>query len=75
LIEWAQSEGSQYFETPHALHFAASLHRITAKRSAHRWQVVFPTIIGAVFGGSIVLALGLGLFVPLMELLNSISQP
>lgn len=75
LIEWAQSEGSSYFQTTDALRFAASLHKDTMKRSARRWHGVFPAVIGAVLGGVVVLTLGLGLFSPLMELLSSISKP
>ena len=75
LIQWAQQEGSSYFRTSDALLFAASFHQDVRERSAHRWHFLLPAVLGAGLGGAVVLALGLGLFTPVMELLSSISQP
>ncbi len=75
LTQWAQQEGSSYFRTSDALLFAASFHQGVRERSAHRWHFWLPAVLGAGLGGAVVLALGLGLFTPVMELLDSISQP
>lgn len=75
LTQWAQQEGSSYFRTSDALLFAASFHQDARERSAHRWHFLLPAVLGAGLGGAVVLALGLGLFTPVMELLSSISQP
>ena len=75
LIQWAQQEGSSYFRTSDALLFAASFHLVVRERSAHRWHFLLPAVLGAGLGGAVVLALGLGLFTPVMELLSSISKP
>jgi len=75
LTQWAQHDGSNYFRTSDALLFAASFHQDARERSAHRWHFLLPAVLGAGVGGAVVLALGLGLFTPVMELLSSISQP
>jgi type II secretory pathway component PulF len=75
LTQWAQHDGSSYFRTSDALLFAASFHQDARERSAHRWHFLLPAVLGAGLGGAVVLALGLGLFTPVMELLSSISQP
>jgi len=75
LTQWAQQEGSSYFRTSDALLFAASFHQDARERSAHRWHFWLPAVLGAGLGGAVVLALGLGLFTPVMELLDSVSQP
>ncbi len=75
LTQWAQQEGNSYFRTSDALLFAASFHQGMRERSAHRWHFWLPALLGAGLGGAVVLALGLGLFTPVMELLDSVSQP
>jgi len=75
LLKWALTARLPGDSLPSVLHLVAESYRQTSERQQHLWRMVMPTIAGAVLGGVVVMAYGLGLFLPIIELLRSFSTP
>ena len=74
LLRWAVSADLGAHSLTGVLHLAAESYRQIAERQRSFWRVVMPTLSGAILGGIIVLAYGLALFLPLIELLYSVAN-
>ena len=74
MLDWALGTEMTDGERANALAATAKAYRVLARWRAMRVEYWFPAILGALFGGVIVLAYGLSLFEPLIELLTSITQ-
>lgn len=75
LLKWALTAKLPSDSLPSVLHLVTESYRQTAERQQHLWRMVMPTVAGAVLGGVVVLAYGLGLFLPIIELLRTFSSP
>jgi type II secretory pathway component PulF len=56
-----------------ALRMAAELYRASAQRRADRVRLIAPLVLCAVIGGGVTLLYGLALFVPVVEMLQSLA--
>ena len=56
-----------------ALRMAAELYRASARRRADRVRLIAPLVLCAILGGGVTLLYGLSLFVPIIEMLRTLS--
>jgi len=75
LIQWAMERGGSDQERSDALLFASRTYGESAGISKARWQKWLPVCLSALVGGVIVLAFGLGVFAPVIELMKTIALP
>ncbi len=75
ILRWAFATDVEDSSRVNLLRFAARAYREAAKREVARWRNWLPLIVGALVGGSIVLAYGLSLFTPMVELLKTLTKP
>lgn len=73
FLQWAASESASGAEQIRNLRVAAELYRASAKRRLERLHVLAPAIACVVIGGSVTLAYGLMLFVPVIHLLRQLA--
>ncbi len=75
LLKWALSEGFSRDEKMEALSASAITYQGIAKTRTEQMRAWFPTLVGASLGGLLVLAFGLSLFAPMIELLAALTRP
>ena len=75
ILRWAFAADVEDASRVNLLRFAARAYRDSAKREATRWKNWLPVIVGVLVGGLIVLAYGLSLFTPMVELLKTLTKP
>jgi type II secretory pathway component PulF len=74
FLRWAlwHSEGTT--GRPHALEIAARVYRTAAERRGQQLRTVAPVVAMVLFGGTITLVYCLAVFVPLVELLQTLAK-
>ncbi len=73
LLRWA-IEGNSGEESPaKVMKFVAMTYRETAKQRERVWRFLAPLMCGLAFGGVIVLAYGVSLFLPIAQLLRDVA--
>lgn len=75
MLQWAMGDDVSHEDRANALRFAARVYRELAQSRASQWRAWFPVVVGALLGGAMVLAFGLSLFAPMVELLIAITRP
>lgn len=75
MLQWALGDEVSNENRPNALRFTARAYRELAQSRSSQWRAWFPVVVGALLGGAMVLAFGLSLFAPLIELLIAITRP
>jgi hypothetical protein len=75
MLRWAFTAEVEDSWRVNLLRFAARTYRDTAKCEVTRWRNWLPVIVGTLVGGSIVLGYGLSLFTPMVELLQTLTNP
>lgn len=75
MLRWAFATEVEEASRVHLLRSAARVYRGSAKREITRWRNWLPVIVGVFSGGLMVLGYGLSLFVPMVELLKSLTKP
>lgn len=75
LLKWALSEGLSREEKMGALSASAITYQGIAMSRTEHLRAWFPTLVGASLGGLLVLAFGLSLFAPMIELLTALARP
>ena len=75
LLNWATGDLIGDSQRSAALRFSAQAYRVVANSRSSQWLNWFSAIVGVVMGGLIVLFFGLCLFVPMIELLNTLLAP
>ncbi len=73
ILRWALTGDLGEQSLPEILRFAEKTYRQTAERRAATWRTILPATIGAVLGGIVVLAYGLSMFGPFVQLLKDIA--
>jgi|GEM_PF-2457280 len=74
FLRWAITGDLGDQSLAEVLRFAEKIYSQSAERRAATWRLVLPTTIGAALGGLIVLAYGLSLFGPFVQLLQDIAS-
>ncbi len=74
LMQWALGDGVESTERANALHASAGVYRRLAQSRSDRLRTLFPIFLGAFVGGGLVLFYGLSLFVPMIEILLSLTS-
>ncbi|MEE2936118.1 MAG: hypothetical protein VYA84_08990 [Planctomycetota bacterium] len=74
ILRWAVASDLGSLSLIGVLNLAAESYRQIAERQRNLWRLVMPAMTGAVLGGIIVLAYGLTLFLPFIELLYSVAN-
>ena len=75
MLQWALGDAVSNEDRTNALRFTARAYREQAHSRASQWRAWFPVVVGAFLGGAMVLAFGLSLFAPMIELLIAITRP
>ena len=75
LMHWALTGDLAGEPLPRVLRFVAESYRQKAERQQTIWRVVAPTICGVVIGAVLVLGYGLGLFLPVVQMLKDVAMP
>ena len=75
LLKWAFGNDVSPEDRATALHFSALAYRDLAQSRASQWRSWLPVLMGSLLGGLLVLAFGLSLFGPMIELLTSLTHP
>lgn len=75
MLQWALGDDVSNDDRANALRFAARAYRELAQSRASQWRAWYPVVVGALLGGALVLAFGLSLFAPMIELLTAITRP
>ena len=75
LLKWALAEGGSRDQKMGALNASAIAYQGIAKTRTEQLRAWFPTLVGASLGGLLVLAFGLSLFAPMIELLTALTRP
>ncbi len=75
ILRWAFAAEVEDSSRVNLLRFAARTYRDSAKREATRWRNWLPVMLGVFLGGAMVLAYGLSLFTPMIELLETLTKP
>ncbi len=75
LLQWAMSANMKATSRISALRLAAGIYRQTAHQQLTRWRAWIPTLVGVTFGGVLVMAYALSLFLPVIELLHELTHP
>ena len=73
MLRWSLTGELGDQSLPEILRFAEKTYRHTAERRAAVLRFVLPTMLGALLGGSIVLAYGLSVFGPFVQLLEDLA--
>lgn len=73
ILRWALTGDLGEQSLPEILRFAERTYRHKAERRAATWRTVLPATIGAVLGGIVVLAYGLSMFGPFVQLLKDLA--
>ena len=75
FLRWALWQSEPAIDRPRALHMAAGLYRDSSRRRLSRVRMLAPIIACVLIGGGITLLYGLTLFVPVVELLETLTRP
>ena len=75
LLRWTLTQGPCDQPLAPLLRFAADTYRQTATRQVDLWRIVIPAIATLLLAGPIVLVYGLSLFIPLVDLLETVAEP
>ena len=75
MLHWACTADVEDSSRVNLLRFAARAYRASANREISRWRTWLPTLVGVLVGGGFVLAYGLSLFTPMIELLKMLTKP
>jgi general secretion pathway protein F len=75
MLRWAIAADVEDSSRVGLLRFAARAYRDSANREIRRWRSWLPVIVGVLLGGVFVLGYGLGLFMPMIELLVTLTKP
>lgn len=75
LLRWALTTSRDPTQMAANLHLAARMYDRAALNQRQRWQFLAPGAVSALLGGLLVLAYGLALFTPFIELLENLSHP
>ena len=75
MLQWALGDDVSHEDRANALRFAARAYRELAQSRVSQWRAWFPVVFGALLGGAMVLAFGLSLFAPMIEILIAITRP
>jgi len=73
LLRWALTGDLGEQSLPEILRFAEKTYRLQAEHRAAVWRTILPATIGAGLGGAVVLAYGLSVFGPFVQLLKDIA--
>ncbi|NOY41095.1 MAG: hypothetical protein GXP26_04570 [Planctomycetes bacterium] len=74
ILRWALTGNLGNQSLPEILRFAEKNYRHRAERRAATWRVALPATLGALLSGFVVLAYGLSLFGPFVQLLEDIAR-
>lgn len=74
VLRWAVASDLGSHSLIGVLNLAAESYWQIAERQRNLWRLVMPAMTGAILGGIIVLAYGLTLFLPFIELLYSVAN-
>jgi hypothetical protein len=75
LLQWALTEEFSREEKMGALSASAITYQRLAETRTEQMRAWLPTLVGASVGGLLVLAFGLSLFAPMIELLTALTRP
>jgi type II secretory pathway component PulF len=75
MLRWVFTSGLSGQPLANVLHFTSRMYLETARRKLSFWRVWLPIVFGAVIGGTLVLLYGLSLFMPMIELLKTLTRP
>jgi type II secretory pathway component PulF len=75
LLRWAIRGDIDDQSRPGVLRVMAQAYRQSAEQQLSLWRLVAPSFCGALLGGMFVLAYGVGLFLPVVQLLKTIALP
>jgi len=75
FLRWALLASDATIGRPAALRMAATIYRELAESQARRRRIVAPIVATVVIGGGAVLLYGLALFVPVVQMLESLGSP
>lgn len=75
LLRWALASPVPEHERSKLLRSVARVYRQSEIRQSTRLQSALPVVVSALFGGFLVLGYGLGLFAPVVQLVNMLSLP
>jgi type II secretory pathway component PulF len=75
LLRWAVVGDTGEEPLPDVMRFVATAYERTAERSTKTWQVIIPMIVGLVVSGLLVLAYGMSLFLPVIQMLYDLAGP
>ncbi len=73
LLRWALTSDLGGEPLPSVLRFVSLTYRQIADQHGVLWRIIAPAFVTALLGGLLVLAYGLSLFVPMIEMLNHIA--
>ena len=73
LLRWALAGDPGSEPLTSVLRFTEDTYRLKAERLMSVWRFAVPTILGALLGGAVVLAYGLAVFGPVVQLLKDLS--
>jgi len=74
LLRWVLTGDLGDQSLPEVLQFVEKTYLHKAERKAALWRYLLPMLIGAFFGGSIVLVYGISVFVPFVRLLEDLAS-
>jgi len=75
LLRWALMGDLGDEPAENVFRFVASSYRQSAEQFSLGWRVVLPAALLPIFGGALVFAFGLSLFVPMIELMKELTLP
>ena len=75
MLHWVCTVEVEDSSRVNLLRFAARAYRESANREISRWRTWLPVLVGVLVGGAFVLAYGLSLFTPMIELLKTLTKP
>jgi type II secretory pathway component PulF len=75
FLRWALSQSEATVGRSDALGIAAEIYQRSAQRRAARLRLLIPAVTCVVVGGGVTLLYGLALFVPVVDMLQTIASP
>jgi type II secretory pathway component PulF len=75
FLRWAISQSDATVGRSDALQMAAEIYEQSAQRRAARLRLLIPAVTCVVVGGGVTLLYGLALFVPVVDMLQTIASP
>lgn len=75
LLRWALTGDLGDEPAENVFRFVASSYRQSAEQFSLGWRVILPAVLLSIFGGAMVFAFGLTLFVPMIELMKELTLP